>query len=65
MSDHPTEERFYALHEIVAAARANLSAGPWGYLSGGAETETTMASDTTVASPNFVPIARPVFTVAP
>ena len=37
------DERFYALHEIVAAARSNLSAGPWGYLSGGAETETTLA----------------------
>lgn len=38
-----TDERFYALHEIVAGARAALGDGPWGYLSGGAETETTMA----------------------
>lgn len=36
-------ERFYALHEIVAAARVELADGPWGYLTGGAETETTMA----------------------
>lgn len=34
---------FHALHEMVAAARANLPAGPWGYLVGGAETETTLA----------------------
>ena len=36
-------ERFHALHEVVAAARAALADGPWGYLSGGAETETTLA----------------------
>jgi glycolate oxidase len=37
------DREFYALHEVVAAARANLGDGPWGYLSGGAETETTVA----------------------
>ncbi len=37
------EQRFHALHEIVAGARAALGDGPWGYLSGAAETETTMA----------------------
>ena len=34
---------FHALHEIVAKARADLADGPWGYLTGGAETETTVA----------------------
>ncbi len=34
---------FYALHEIVAAARDSLGVGPWGYLIGGSETETTLA----------------------
>ena len=38
-----TGERFHALHEVVAAARAALPEGPWGYLTGGAETETTLA----------------------
>jgi len=36
------EERFQTLHEIVAAARANLAPGPLDYLMGGAETETTL-----------------------
>jgi isopentenyl diphosphate isomerase/L-lactate dehydrogenase-like FMN-dependent dehydrogenase len=36
------EERFLTLHEIVRAARQNLGDGPWGYLVGGAETETTV-----------------------
>lgn len=36
------EERFQTLHEIVKAARANLAPGPWDYLVGGAETETTL-----------------------
>ncbi len=33
---------FLTLQEIVAAARANLAPGPWSYLIGGAETETTV-----------------------
>ena len=33
---------FLTLQEIVAAARANLAPGPWSYLVGGAETETTV-----------------------
>ena len=37
---HPQE--FLTLQEIVAAARANLAPGPWSYLVGGAETETTV-----------------------
>ena len=41
MNDSITEQ-FLTLQEIVAAARANLAPGPWGYLIGGAETETTM-----------------------
>ncbi len=35
-------ERFQTLHEIVQAARASLAPGPWDYLIGGAETETTL-----------------------
>jgi glycolate oxidase len=40
MSD--LESRFQTLHEIARAARANLAPGPWDYLAGGAETETTL-----------------------
>ena len=36
------EERFQTLHEIVRAARRNLAGGPWDYLVGGTETETTL-----------------------
>jgi isopentenyl diphosphate isomerase/L-lactate dehydrogenase-like FMN-dependent dehydrogenase len=36
------EERFQTLHEIAKAARQNLAPGPWDYLIGGAETETTL-----------------------
>src|SRR3989449_6770684 len=36
------EDRFQTLHEIVKAARQNLAPGPWDYLVGGAETETTL-----------------------
>jgi isopentenyl diphosphate isomerase/L-lactate dehydrogenase-like FMN-dependent dehydrogenase len=35
-------DRFTTLHEIVRAARTNLAPGPWDYLIGGAETETTL-----------------------
>lgn len=35
-------ESFLTLQEIVAAARRNLAPGPWLYLSGGTETETTV-----------------------
>jgi isopentenyl diphosphate isomerase/L-lactate dehydrogenase-like FMN-dependent dehydrogenase len=35
-------EPFLTLQEIVSAARANLAPGPWSYLVGGAETETTV-----------------------
>ncbi len=35
-------ERFLTLQEIVAAARRNLAPGPWNYLAGATETETTM-----------------------
>jgi glycolate oxidase len=38
----PHTEEFLTLHEIVAAARRNLAPGPWHYLVGGAETETTV-----------------------
>jgi glycolate oxidase len=38
----PHIEEFLTLQEIVAAARANLAPGPWSYLVGGAETETTV-----------------------
>ena len=33
---------FLTIHEIVKAARQNLSQGVWDYLTGGAETETTL-----------------------
>jgi isopentenyl diphosphate isomerase/L-lactate dehydrogenase-like FMN-dependent dehydrogenase len=36
------EDRFQTLHEIVKAARGNLAVGPWDYLVGGAESETTL-----------------------
>jgi glycolate oxidase len=38
----PLTEQFLTLQEIVAAARSNLAPGPWSYLVGGAETETTV-----------------------
>src|SRR5688500_3896202 len=38
----PIEQQFLTLQEIVAAARSNLAPGPWSYLVGGAETETTV-----------------------
>jgi glycolate oxidase len=38
----PHVEQFLTLQEIVAAARNNLQPGPWSYLVGGAETETTV-----------------------
>jgi glycolate oxidase len=38
----PLVEQFLTLQEIVAAARHNLAPGPWSYLVGGAETETTV-----------------------
>jgi glycolate oxidase len=36
------DERFQTLHEIAKAARQNLAGGPWDYLAGGTETETTL-----------------------
>jgi len=36
------DEQFQTLHEIARAARRNLADGPWDYLIGGAETETTV-----------------------
>src|SRR6266540_1458354 len=36
------EDRFQTLQEIVKAARQNLAPGPWDYLAGGAESETTL-----------------------
>jgi glycolate oxidase len=36
------EDRFQTLHEIVKAAKASLPKGPWDYLVGGTETETTV-----------------------
>jgi glycolate oxidase len=38
----PHSEPFLTLQELVAAARARLAPGPWSYLVGGAETETTL-----------------------
>lgn len=43
MNDRATDsETFLTLQEIVAAARRALAPGPWNYLIGGAETETTV-----------------------
>ena len=41
-SSQPLSEQFLTLQEIVDAARRNLAPGPWSYLVGGAETETTV-----------------------
>jgi len=38
----PLQEEFLTLQEIYQAARRNLPPGPWSYLIGGAETETTV-----------------------
>ena len=38
----PHTEEFLTLQEIVAAAQRNLPPGPWSYLVGGTETETTV-----------------------
>src|SRR3954471_13002806 len=38
----PPDQQFLTLQEIVAAAQRNLPPGPWSYLIGGAETETTV-----------------------
>jgi glycolate oxidase len=38
----PATEEFLTLQEIVVAAKRNLPPGPWAYLIGGAETETTV-----------------------
>jgi len=38
----PIEQRFVALQEFIPAAKANLPPGPWNYLMGAAESETTM-----------------------
>ena len=42
MTSNATEERFQCLHEIVAAARLNLSTHLWNYVVGATATETTM-----------------------
>ena len=38
----PHSEEFLTLQELVTAARRKLAPGPWNYLIGGAETETTL-----------------------
>ncbi len=38
----PLKEEFLTLQEFVSAAKRNLPPGPWSYLIGGAETETTV-----------------------
>src|SRR5258705_2886714 len=38
----PVAQEFLTLQEIYHAARRNLPPGPWAYLMGGAETETTV-----------------------
>ena len=39
------DDRFQTLSELVKQARLNLSQGPWDYMIGGAETETTLRSN--------------------
>jgi glycolate oxidase len=39
---HAAPESFLTLQEIVAAARRNIAPGPWAYLVGATETETTL-----------------------
>jgi glycolate oxidase len=41
-SPQEMRETFLTLQELVAAARRNTAPGPWSYLVGGAETETTV-----------------------
>jgi glycolate oxidase len=41
-SDTKLREEFLTLQEFVSAAKRNLPPGPWNYLVGGAETETTV-----------------------
>src|SRR5260221_5929851 len=36
------EQQFVALQEFIPAAKSNLPPGPWSYLMGGAESETTV-----------------------
>src|SRR5258706_7369619 len=38
----PLAQEFLTLQEIYLAAKRNLPPGPWSYLMGGAETETTV-----------------------
>ncbi len=38
----PATEQFLTLQEIVTTARRNLAPGPWAYLTGATETETTL-----------------------
>lgn len=38
----PETQQFLTISEVISAARANLAPGPWSYLIGGAETETTV-----------------------
>ncbi|MDH4093531.1 MAG: alpha-hydroxy-acid oxidizing protein [Betaproteobacteria bacterium] len=40
--DERMRDKYLTLHEIAAAARRNLAPGPWSYLVGGTETETTV-----------------------
>src|SRR5438093_5162980 len=53
------DEQLQTLHEIARAARRNLADGPWDYMMGGAETETTlrrnrMAIDTLAFRPRVL-----------
>ncbi len=61
----PEATEFQTLHEIVKAARANLPDGPWDYLIGAAETETTglrnrMAIDSLALRPRVLHNVRDI-----
>ena len=52
------EDKFQTLHEIVQAARTNLAPGPWDYLVGGTETETTLRRNRLAIDSPRLPAAR-------
>ena len=66
----PHTEAFLTLQEVVEAARRNVPPGPWAYLVGGAETETTvrrnrMALDSIAFRPRVLRDVSKVDTKAP
>ena len=52
------EREFLTLHEFVKVARIKLSSGVWDYLTGGSETETTLARNRLAIDSHRLPPAR-------